>query len=115
MASRRCQAIASPGSPRTPRPTGGAEPIATAPRAIADRPVRNGPADLAAQDRVLVPEHQELSVLGCLVPRQHRQAAEQAAYEQVDNRNDHSAIIPAGKSIQARSSNRAPHGRATDA
>src|SRR5271165_2768451 len=65
------------------------------------------PADLAAQDRVLVPEHQELGVLGRPVPRQHRQPAQQ----QVHSRNDHSAIIPAGKSVQARSSNRAPKDR----
>jgi hypothetical protein len=42
------------------------------------------------------------------VPRQHRQAAEQAAYEQVENGNDHSEMIPAGNSDQARSNNRAP-------
>ena len=66
------------------------------------------PADLAAQDRVLVPEHQDFGVLGHPVPRQHRQAAEQAAYEQVEDGNDHSAMIPAGKPDQARSNNRAP-------
>ena len=53
------------------------------------------PVDLATQDGVLVPEHQELGVLGQLAPGQHRQAAEQAAYKQVDDRNDHSAMIPA--------------------
>ncbi len=68
------------------------------------------PADLAAQDRVLVPEHQDFGVLAHPVPRQHRQAAEQAAYEQVEDGNDHSAMIPAGKPDQARSNNRAPHG-----
>jgi hypothetical protein len=68
------------------------------------------PADLATQDRVLVPEHQDFGVLGHPVPRQHRQAAEQAAYEQVENGNDHSAMIPARKPDQARSNNRAPHG-----
>src|SRR5205807_10374621 len=68
-------------------------------------------ADLAAQDHVLVPEHQELGILGHLVPGQHHQIAEQTTYEQVDNRNDHSAMIPAGKSVQARSSNRAPQGK----
>jgi hypothetical protein len=59
------------------------------------------PADLAAQDRVLVPEHQDFGVLGHPVPRQHRQAADQAAYEQVEDGNDHSAMIPAGKPVQA--------------
>jgi len=57
------------------------------------RPVAD-PADLAAQHRVLVPEHQELGVLRYLVPGQHRQAAEQTTHEQVDERKDHSAIIP---------------------
>ena len=66
------------------------------------------PADLAAQDRVLVPKHQQFGVLGHPVPRQHRQAAEQAAYVQVENGNDHSEMIPAGNSDQARSNNRAP-------
>src|SRR5215470_316877 len=37
------------------------------------------PADLAAQYRVLVPEHQEFGILGHLPPGQDRQAGEQAA------------------------------------
>jgi ADP-ribosylglycohydrolase len=78
---------------RQPQPVG---------RLVAD------PADLAVQDRVLVPEHQDFGVLGHPVPRQHRQAAEQAAYEQVEDGNDHSSMIPAGKPDQARSNNRAP-------
>jgi hypothetical protein len=44
------------------------------------------PANLAAQDRVLVPEHQELDILGRLVPGQHRQAAVQAAYKLAEDR-----------------------------
>ena len=67
------------------------------------------PADLAAQHRVLVPERQELGVLGYQVPGQHRQAAEQTTHEQVDERKDHSAMIPTRQPAQARSSNRAPH------
>jgi hypothetical protein len=43
------------------------------------------PADLAAQDRVLVPEHQELGVLGRLAPGQHHLAAEQTAHDEVDD------------------------------
>ena len=69
------------------------------------------PANLAAQDRVLVPEHQQLGVLGHLVPGQHHQTAEQTTYEQAGDRNDHSGMIPTGKSVQARSSNRALQGR----
>jgi hypothetical protein len=61
----------------------------------------------------LVPEHQKLGILRYLVPGQHRQAAEQTTYEQVDSRNDHSAMIPAGTSAEARSRNRAPQGPVT--
>lgn len=39
----------------------------------------------AAEDRVLVAEHQDLGVLGYLVPGQHRQAAVQTMREQIDN------------------------------
>jgi hypothetical protein len=59
------------------------------------------PADLAAQDSVLVPRYQELSVLGRLGPGQHRQAAQQAANKQVNDRNDHPAMIPARQPSQA--------------
>jgi hypothetical protein len=52
------------------------------------------PADLAAQYRVLVPEYQEFGVLGHLTPGVHHQAAEQAARDQVDDPEDHSAMIP---------------------
>ncbi len=44
---------------------------------------------LAAQHRVLVQEHQELSVPGHLAPGQHHQAAIQAAHGQVNDREDH--------------------------
>ena len=81
-----------PGQCREPQPIG---------RLVAD------PADLAAQHRVLVPEHQEFGVLGHLTPGQHHQKAEQAAREQVHDREDHSAMIPTHKTAQARSSNRA--------
>jgi hypothetical protein len=50
--------------------------------------------DLAAQHHVLVPEHQEFGILGRLTPGPHHQAAEQTAQEQVDDRKDHSAMIP---------------------
>jgi hypothetical protein len=73
------------------------------------------PADLAAQDRVLVPERQELGILGHLPTGQHCQAAQQGANEQVEGRNDHSAMIPAGKPDQARSNNRAPQGGRAEA
>jgi hypothetical protein len=79
---------------------------------MTDERVRTGrsdPADLAAQHRVLVPEHQEFGILGRLTPGQHHQAVEQAAHEQIDDGEDHSAMIPTREDCpgQARSSNRA--------
>jgi hypothetical protein len=65
------------------------------------------PAALAAQHRVLVPEHQELGILGHLTLGQHHQAGEETANEQIDDREDHSAMIPARKTGHARSNNRA--------
>ena len=58
--------------------------------------------------RVLV-QHQELGIFGHLTPGQHHQSAEQTANEQVDDREDHPAIIPARKTGHARSNNRAQH------
>ena len=52
------------------------------------------PAGLAAQYRVLVAEYQEFGVLGHLTPGQDHQTTEQAANKQVDDRKDHSAMIP---------------------
>ena len=48
------------------------------------------------------------SILGHLTPGQYHEAVEQTAHQQVDNRNNHSAMIPTGKSAEPRSSNRAP-------
>jgi hypothetical protein len=53
------------------------------------------PADLTAQHSVLVPEHQQLGILGHLGPGQHHQATQQTTYKLVDGRNDHSAMVPA--------------------
>ena len=69
------------------------------------------PADLAAQHLVLVPQHQELGILGRLTPGPHHQAAQQTAHNQVDGREVHSGMIPARQAVQARSSNRAPQDR----
>jgi len=60
------------------------QPIA---RLVAD------PADLTAQDRVLVPQHQQLGILGRLPPAPHHQAVEQATRKEVDDREDHPAMI----------------------
>ena len=91
--------LAPPAAGDQPRQCREPQPVA---RLVAD------PADLAAQHRVLVPQHQEFGILGHLTPGQHHQAAEQATHEQVDDRKDHSAMIPARQAAQARSSNRAP-------
>ena len=67
-------------------------------------------ADLAAEYRILMPEHQEFGVLGRLTPGHHHQTAEQMEREQVDDEEDHSAMIPTPEDRpgHARSSNRAP-------
>jgi pimeloyl-ACP methyl ester carboxylesterase len=101
---RRChrEYLAPPPSGDQPRQCREPQPVA---RLVTD------PADLAAQHGVLMPGYQKLGVLGHLVPGQHCQAAQQATYKQVDDRNDHSAMIPASPPTQARSSNRAHRGR----
>ena len=101
---RHREDLAPPAAGNQPRQRREPQPVA---RLVTD------PADLAAQDRVLVPEHQDFGVLGHPVPRQHRQTAEEAAYEQVEDGNDHSTMIPAGKADQARSNNQAPQGALT--
>ena len=68
-----------PGQGREPQPVGWL---------VAD------PADLAAQHRVLVLEHQEFGILGGFLPTQHHQTAEQTTYDQVEDRKDHSGMIP---------------------
>jgi hypothetical protein len=49
-----------------------------------------------------VPEHQEFGVLGRLAAGQHHQAVEQAAGEQVEDREDHSAMISGREPAKAR-------------
>ena len=69
-----------------------------------------GTADLSTQHCVLVPEHQEFGIFGGFPPGQHNQTAEQTTNDQVEDRKDHSGMVPVHNSGQARSSNRAPHG-----
>jgi hypothetical protein len=80
--------LAPPAAGDQPRQCREPQPVA---RLVPD------PADLATQDRDLVPEYQELGVLRRLTPSQHHETAEQTAHQPVDNRNDHSAMIPAEK------------------
>ena len=84
-----------PGQGREPQPVGWL---------VADT------ADLATQHCVLVPEHQELGTFGGFPPGQDNQTAERTTYDQVEDRKDHSGMIPVHNTGQARSSNRAPHG-----
>jgi hypothetical protein len=50
---------------------------------------------LTAQHLVLVAQHQQLGVLGQIRPDQHRQQAEQAPQQPVDERQQHPEMIPA--------------------
>ena len=50
---------------------------------------------LAAQHVVLVAQHQQLGVLGQVRPDQHRQQAEHASHQAVDNRQPHPEMVPA--------------------
>ena len=52
-------------------------------------PVRLRAGDLAAQDRDLMPEHQDLRILNGIAPRQERQPAERPNHQQVDKANEH--------------------------
>ena len=52
-------------------------------------PVRPRAADLTAQQGGLMPEHQDLGVLGGIASREERQPAEQLDHEQVDEAEKH--------------------------
>jgi hypothetical protein len=67
-----------PGQRREPQPVA---------RLVAD------PADLSAQHRVLMTQHQQLGVPGHPTSTPHHQASEQAAREHVDDREDYAAMI----------------------
>jgi hypothetical protein len=52
-------------------------------------PVRPRPGNLTTQHRDLMPEHQDLGVLGSVASRKERQPAERPDHEQVDEANEH--------------------------
>jgi hypothetical protein len=52
-------------------------------------PVRPRARDLPTQHRDLVPQHQDLRVLGSITARQKRQPAEHADHEQVGEADEH--------------------------
>ena len=105
----RCDQPPVPGEQRRrghgehPLPSDAGGSAGTAPRATAGRP-----ADLAAQYRVLMPQHQQPGVLGHLTPILCHQAVKQATREQADDRQDHPAMISNLAGCQGESSNRAP-------
>ncbi len=55
--------------------------------------VRGGVEPPTFRFSVLLPEDQEFGILGHLTPGQHHQTAGHAAHEQVDDGEDHSAMI----------------------
>jgi hypothetical protein len=52
-------------------------------------------ADMAAQHLVLVAQHEQLHVLGHVIADQHRQQAEQAPHQPVEQRQQHPEMMPA--------------------
>ena len=52
-------------------------------------PVRTRAGDLPTQGRDLVPQHEDLGVLGCVAARQEHQPAEYPDREQVDEAKEH--------------------------
>ena len=55
-------------------------------------PVRFRAGDLAAQDRDLVPEHQDFHVLGNIAAGEERQPAGQPDHEQIDEAKEHECL-----------------------
>jgi hypothetical protein len=52
-------------------------------------PVRLRAGDLAAQDHDLVPQHQDLNILGGVAAGEQRQPAEQPDHEQIGEAGEH--------------------------
>jgi hypothetical protein len=50
---------------------------------------------LISDAAALAAQHHELGILGHLAPGQNYQTAEQTTYDQVEDRKDHSGMIPA--------------------
>ena len=95
--------LASPAAGNQSRQCCQSQPVA---RLVTD------PAGLTAQDRVLVPQHQRARRPWTPGAAPASSGSRANKSEQVHDRNDHSAMIPAGKSVQARPSNRAPQAEA---
>lgn len=89
MTGRRCQASKVPGvTTLWSRRRGGSS---RAKAAITARSAQSGPGagNLAAQDGDLIPEHQDLGVLGGVASGEEREPAEQLDHEQVDEADEH--------------------------
>ena len=76
-----------PGQRREPEPVGMVPPQPT--------------TELTVQHLVLVAQHQQLGVLGQVGPGQHREQADQAPHQAVDDRQQHPAMVPATPLILA--------------
>ena len=93
--SRLCQRCFPP-SPASP-----GSDCAQLPPSCCDSPARRSRTSFDSQrltaHQRLVAHHQEFGILGHLAPGQQHQAAEQTAHGQVDDRKDHSAMIPTAR------------------
>ena len=99
VTSRRCQESSVAGVTMNTSPHRRRGSAGTVPKATAGRPGGKRPGRSTAKHRVLVSQHQQFGVLGHLVPGYHHEAVEQAAREQVEDREDHPAMIPARKDL----------------
>lgn len=57
------------------------------------RLVADLPGDLAAEDGVLVPEHEQFGILGGVMSEQHRRGRQQSTGQLVQQRHDHRIMI----------------------
>ena len=67
------------------------------PPARTDPPVHSGPGRRGGDaHRILMPEHEQLGVLGGVTAQQHPGEGQQPARHLVQQRNDHANMVPAG-------------------
>jgi hypothetical protein len=83
-----------PAAAHQPRQRRKPDPVGVAPPQPAGQ--------LTAQHLVLMPQHQQLGILGQVRPDQHRQQAEQVPHQAIDERQQHPAMVPATPLIPQR-------------
>ena len=89
MTRRRCQGEQGAGCHDPVQPqVGGQQPRQRGDHRTVS-PVRFRAGDLAAQDRDLMPEHQDFHVLGNIAAGEESQPAEQPGHEQIDEAEEH--------------------------